>query len=86
MVTGADGRTVPIVEIPGLMVARTTRSTEDPEKAEYLVRVKWDKTVPESEAIKERGFFGNQNTIAKPRADSWRHTVERLKARFGIPD
>jgi hypothetical protein len=68
------------------MVGRTLKSTEDPEKAEYLVRVKWDKTVPESEAIKERGFFGNQNTIAKPRADSWRHTVERLKARLGIKE
>ena len=54
----------------------TTKSTEDPEKAEYLVRVKWDKTVPEAQAIKERGFFGKQNTVAKPRADSWRHTVE----------
>ena len=83
-VTGPDGRSVPITELPGLMVSRTTKSTEDLEKAEYLVRVKWDKTVPESQAIKERGFFGNQNTIAKPRADSWRHTVERLKAGFGV--
>jgi hypothetical protein len=85
-VAGPNGRSVPITEIPGLMVARSTKSSEDAEKAEYLVRVKWDKTVPESQAIKERGFFGNQNTIAKPRADSWRHTVERLKAGFGIPD
>lgn len=73
-------------DIPELMVGKVTRSTEDPEKAEYLVRVHWDKTVPESKAIKERGFFGNQNTIAKPRADRWRHTVDRLKARFGISD
>jgi hypothetical protein len=85
-VAGPNGRSVPITEIPGLMVARSTKSSEDAEKAEYLVRVKWDKTVPETQAIKERGFFGNQNTIAKPRADSWRHTVERLKAGFGIPD
>jgi hypothetical protein len=84
LVDGPAGKRVPIVDIPGLKVGKVTRSTEDREKAEYLVRVHWDKTVPESEAIKERGFFGNQNTIAKPRADSWRHTVERLKARFGI--
>lgn len=84
VVPGPTGAPVPITEIPGLMVARTIKSTEDPEKAEYLVRVKWDKTVSESEAIKERGFFGNQNTIAKPRAESWRHTVERLKARLGV--
>jgi hypothetical protein len=86
LVAGPNGRSVPITEIPSLMVARSTKSSEDAEKAEYLVRVKWDKTVPESQAIKERGFFGNQNTIAKPRADSWRHTVERLRAGFGIPD
>ena len=86
MVTGPSGQSIPITEIPGLMVARTTKSTEDAEKAEYLVRVKWDTTVPESQAIKERGFFGNQNTIAKPKADNWRHTVERLKSRFGIAD
>ena len=86
VVTGPDGKPVRIVDIPGLMVGKTLKSTEDPEKAEYLVRVQWDKTVPESQAIKERGFFGNQNTIAKPRADSWRHTVERLKARLGIKD
>jgi len=62
MLMGQDGKTVPIVQIPELMVSRVTRSTEDPEKAEYLVRVKWDKTVPEAQAVKERGFFGNQNT------------------------
>jgi hypothetical protein len=85
-VTGPDGRQVPITEVPGLMVARTTKSTEDPEKAEYLVRVKWDKTVPESQAIKERGFFGVQHTVARPKDPRWVHTVERLKAGFGIAE
>ena len=66
--------------------ATVTRNSGDPDKGEYLVRVKWLKTVDEAHAIKERGFFGNQNTVAKPRADSWRHTVERLKAGFGISD
>ena len=28
---------------------------------EYLVRVEWIKTVPVNQAIKEKGFFGNQN-------------------------
>lgn len=82
---GRDGRNVPVTEIPGLMVAKTTKSTEDLEKAEYLVRVKWDKTVPESKAIKERGFLGVQHTIARPKDARWPHTVERLKAGFGIP-
>jgi len=56
----------------------------DPGTGEYLVRVKWLKTVPFSEAIREKGFFGNQNSAAKPRAKRWLHTVERLKKRFEI--
>jgi hypothetical protein len=35
---------------------------------EYLVRVEWIKTVPLEKAIKEKGFFGNQNSAAKPRS------------------
>ena len=42
------------------------------------------KTVAENQAIKEKGFFGNQNTVARPIAEKWKHTVERLKARFGV--
>ena len=46
--------------------------------------VDWIDTVPLKDAIKEKGFFGNQNTVAKPRAKKWRHTVERLKKRFDV--
>ena len=58
------------------------RNADDPEKAEYFVGVKWLDTVAESEAFDEVGLFGNQNTVCQPRAGKWRHTVERLKARF----
>lgn len=53
-------------------------------KEEYLVRVKWIKTLPIEEAVKEKGFFGNQNSAAKPKAKKWSHTVERLKKRFDV--
>lgn len=56
----------------------------DEEKAEYLVPVKWLKVLNVDDAIKEKGFFGNQNTVCKPVAKKWRHTVERLKIRFGV--
>ena len=46
--------------------------------------VNWIKTVPLNEAIKEKGFFGNQNSVAAPKAPKWDHTVQRLKQRFGI--
>lgn len=42
-------------------------SSEDPINAEYVVLVDWIKTVPESQAVKEIGFFGNQNSVCRPR-------------------
>ena len=55
---------------------------DDPEKAEYFVRVGWIDTVPDSKAINEVGLFGNQNTVCQPSTPKWRHTVERLKTYF----
>lgn len=49
------------------------------EKAEYVVRVNWVKTVDKQNAVKELGFFGNQNTVCRPVTDKWDFTVERLK-------
>lgn len=57
---------------------------QDEEKAEYFVGVKWIKTIPESEAVKEKGFFGNQNTVAKPKSAKWEFTIDRLKKKFQI--
>lgn len=34
--------------------------------------------------IGEKGFFGNQNSVARPTAANWNYTVQRLKERFGI--
>ena len=54
------------------------------DKLEYYVRVEWLDTVRLSDAIKEKGFFGNQNTVAKPKSRKWVHTIERLKSRFNL--
>ncbi len=56
----------------------------DPELSEYFVRVKWLHTVPVAKAFNELGLFGNQNTVCQPTTPKWRHTVERLKAAFGV--
>ncbi len=48
-------------------------------EGEYFVGVEWIKAVELHEAVREIGFFGNQNTVARPRAQSWNFTVERLK-------
>ncbi len=55
---------------------------DDPEKAEYFVRVTWLDTVSESKAVNEVGLFGNQNTVCQPTTPKWRHTIERLRAHF----
>lgn len=57
-------------------------TANDPERAEYFVRVRWLDTVPESSAVNEVGLFGNQNTVCQPTTPKWRHTVERLKIAF----
>ena len=56
----------------------------DAEQGEYFVGVKWTKTVELHEAVKEIGFFGNQNTVARPRAPRWNFTVERLKTSWQV--
>jgi hypothetical protein len=61
---------------------RYRKHIDDPDMSEYFVRVQWLDTVPESKAIDEVGLFGNQNTVCQPTTPKWRHTVERLKARF----
>ncbi|MBQ9686239.1 MAG: DUF91 domain-containing protein [Oscillospiraceae bacterium] len=59
-------------------------SADDPENAEYVVKVQWIKTVHTSEAVKELGFFGNQNSVCRPQAERWNFTVDRLKKCWGI--
>ena len=86
LVKNEEGNGVPITSRPLAATYHREQAAKDPEKTEYLVRVKWLKTVPLFEAFREKGFFGNQNSAAKPRAKSWQHTVDRLKVRFQIPD
>lgn len=83
MVSDGNGSQVPIISLP-LNIAKSATNSQDPEKAEYMVGVKWIKTVSIQEALKEKGFFGNQNSAAKPRDKKWSYTIDRLKTRFGI--
>ncbi len=76
----SSGKKVPITE-----VLKDLPSSDKPsDQLEYYVPVRWIKTVPLDEAVREIGFFGNQNSAARPRAQKWNHTVERLKQRWGI--
>jgi len=77
------GHEVPLVSLP-VKAAGLTRVVDDPDKAEYLVPIKWIKTVSAAKAVKEKGFFGNQNTVARPTTAAWSYTVDRLKQRWRI--
>jgi hypothetical protein len=57
-------------------------TANDPERAEYFVRVRWLDAVSENEALNEVGLFGNQNTVCQLTTPKWRHTVDRLKLAF----
>jgi len=54
------------------------------DRVEFIVKVEWVKALPANEAISEIGFFGNQNTVCKPRASKWMHTINRLKGIWQI--
>ena len=60
------------------------RFHDNDDDCEYLVPINWEKAVTESEAVFETGFFGNQNTVAKPKTIKWQHTIERLKELWDI--
>jgi hypothetical protein len=83
MVEDENGNRIPITKAP-LKGAEIGKHSDDPERSEYLVRVNWINTVPLDKAVKEKGFFGNQKTVAKPTAPKWNYTVQRLKERFGV--
>jgi len=74
------------VEVPVLEAANRgsyhVEFVDDPERCEYFVAVEWLHTVALSQAVREVGLFGNQNTICRPSTPKWRWTIERLKAVF----
>ncbi|ASK55748.1 hypothetical protein WNA58_001147 [Vibrio cholerae] len=76
-----SGKTLPELETAGDYACCSSLSDDD---AQYLVPVKWIKTLPQQSAFSEIGLFGNQNTVCKPRAAKWVHTVERLKETWSI--
>lgn len=74
-----NGTPTPLAE-----VEVEARGLFDGAHAEHFVGVNWIKAVDLRDAVKERGFFGNQNTVAQPRSSKWHFTVERLKALWEV--
>ena len=58
------------------------KPSDDDDTREYAVLVDWIKTVPLEQAERQVGFFGNQNSVCRPRVSKWNHTVGTLKSRW----
>ena len=75
-----DGTKQPFLEVASATYHREHSDNE--EDSEYFVPVDWTDTKSLSEAVSEIGFFGNQNTVCRPRTSKWNHTVEQLRRHF----
>ena len=76
-----NDKEIPITEAP--LKSKVGKRNDDPEKAEYMVRVDWIKTVPIEKAFWEKGMYANQNTVTKLRN---KFTLERLVKHFGLDE
>lgn len=79
-----DGVQHPFLEVAQADYVRAKADNDD--ECEYFVPVEWIVTRPLAEAASEVGFFGNQNTVCRPRTTKWDHTVKRLKMLFSVND
>ncbi len=77
-----DGEEVPILSLPH-EAPLMDENSDDPERAEHLVRVEWIKTLPKGEAIWEKGMFAVPQVVARLRN---RFTLERLTEAFGLEE
>lgn len=84
-IVDVNGETTPILEAP-LKAPAMGNKADDPEMSEYVVRVKWLKTVPESAAIWEQGMFANQNTACRLQGEKGEFTIERISEHFGLDE
>ncbi len=75
-----DNKVVPVAQA----LPYAIRNTKDEDQMEYFVAVDWIKTEDLDQAVREKGFFGNQNSAARPKTKKWNYTIDRLKKRWGI--
>ena len=77
-----NGEEVPILNAE-LKAPHMGEHADDPDRAEYLVRVEWLKEWPREAAFWEKGMFANQNTVCRL---SNKFTLDRLVEHFGLTE
>lgn len=79
-----DGQETLLKDLP--TIQNYFDSSLEPDLQEYIVPVEWIVAVPKNEAIRELGFFGNQNSVCEPKNAKWNFTVDTLKIKWKIND
>ena len=77
-----DGRSVPLLDAPGLEAPDMDRNADDRERCEYVVAVSWERTFAREDAAIWPGAFANQNTACRLRHEE---TLELLAQVFALP-
>ena len=78
-----NGQVQSLLDQPGLSAEWRKRATSDnPERTEMVVPVKWSTTRSINEAVWEKGLFASQLTVCKLRDE---HTINTVESAFG-PD
>lgn len=70
----------PLLELP-LRAPKAAENKDSPEKAEWVVGVRWLKEVPREQAKTFKGVFANQNIVCKLRDPK---TLEFLRSEFDV--
>ena len=78
-----EGQQVPVNEVVDTPL---TLEADDPDKADYVVRLEWIHVLSIGQAVWEKGFLANQNTVARPTSPKWDFTVRRLKTLWRIEE
>lgn len=78
-----EGKECLLSELP-LKGSYLRKESSDDDLREFMVGIKWLHTVSIEDAVRQVGFFGNQNSVCRPRVAKWAHTVNVLKSRWKI--
>lgn len=76
-----DGQSVPLLQVP-LRNEAIKDSADDPQRTEQIVRMHWEWSVPDSQAIWQRHFFSRLKTVTELRD---LQTVKAICEHAGIP-